>query len=298
MRPLLLMQADFDGLHDLSDRGRIFKSHADRVSVIEGHLFYDMNKDSGSKYVFDRRIPLSSKNLTIEGWIQSPITSSPTEIILGGTVDGSWIKGFYMGFLSSGFGFSTGSSSQDFAYISNFPTNKPVHFAWVFSNNNKKLYINGSVVLNEASSTAVSTPAYMTFGGGSSTNDANSFGSSAKIHQLIVWDGVKYTANFTPQYINYEQQDSYVSAIPDSAQLVSANFDGIITDRVLIKGTPTERKVVLYRRGDDKLIGKTWSDKAGNYRFENLDSSVEYYVLSIDYERNYNAVIQDMIRTA
>lgn len=299
MTPLFLLQADFDGLRDLSDRSRMLANISGRTSIIDGHYYYDLGGDSGARFQYDTRIPLDKKVFTIEGWINSAVsTSAVNEFIFGGLgVD--YNNGFYVGFVGDGFLLATGSGSRDRNAYGSFPVNQAVHFAWVMDGIRKKLYINGVKVLDAPITTGITKSPSMTFagGGGGIYDTIDTSPSFSKVHQLILWDDVRYTQNFTPEYIEYEQQQSYASEQLASGSVTRAGFDGVIADRVLIKGAPTERKVVLYRRGDDKLIGKTWSDKAGNYRFENLDRSVEYYVLSIDHTRNYNAVIQDMIRT-
>ncbi len=75
-----------------------------------------------------------------------------------------------------------------------------------------------------------------------------------------------------------------------------ANRHGSISGKVLIKGAPTSRQVICMGRVNKKVMATTWSDSAGNYRFDNLVKGSEYVCLAIDHTRNYNAVVQDMLR--
>ncbi|MFT0771298.1 hypothetical protein [Psychrobacter aquimaris] len=77
---------------------------------------------------------------------------------------------------------------------------------------------------------------------------------------------------------------------------VMSNHKGFVAGKVLIKGVPTARQVICVARANKKVIATTWSDDAGNYRFDNLVKGSEYICLAIDHTRNYNAVVQDMIR--
>lgn len=87
-----------------------------------------------------------------------------------------------------------------------------------------------------------------------------------------------------------------ISKLPKVRSAVPINYTGVISDKVLIKGVPSKRKVCLYHRDTNKLVKSTWSDHSGNYQFQDLSLRDDYYVLAVDHTRNYNAVIQDMIR--
>lgn len=298
MDALLLIQANSSGIADISSYSRDIPSKPERVSTINGRYYYDMGGDSGVKFRHDARLPLAQKIMTVEGWISSPVaTSQANEMLLGGFTSSGYNFGFYVGFAGDGFAFSTGDGIRDYSVIPNFPVGTPTHFAWVLNGARKLLYLNGVKVVDVALSRGVSVPSSITLGGMSPTNNPKGLQSRAKVHQFIIWDSVKYTANFTPNYIDYEQQYMGVNNLSVNGKTVPADYNGAIADKVLIKGVPTQRKVAIYKRGTNELVGVTWSDAAGNYRFDNLQSGIEYYVLSIDHERNYNAVIQDMIRT-
>lgn len=71
---------------------------------------------------------------------------------------------------------------------------------------------------------------------------------------------------------------------------------GSIKGQVLIKGVPAIRQVLCISRGNKAVVAKTWSKIDGGYQFDNLVRGSEYVCLALDHERNYNAVIQDMLR--
>lgn len=56
---------------------------------------------------------------------------------------------------------------------------------------------------------------------------------------------------------------------------------------------PVERRVRLFRMRDGIFIRETWSDAAGNYRFEWIDGAETYFVVSYDHAGLYRAVIAD-----
>lgn len=71
---------------------------------------------------------------------------------------------------------------------------------------------------------------------------------------------------------------------------------GFIAGTVKEKGNPDRplvRQVLLYSENTNMLVASTWSDAAGNYRFDNLDPAQRYTVISYDYKRLYRAVIAD-----
>ncbi len=71
---------------------------------------------------------------------------------------------------------------------------------------------------------------------------------------------------------------------------------GVIAGTVKEKGSPDKplvRQVLLYSENTNTLVASTWSDAAGNYRFDNLDPAQRYTVISYDHQRLYRAVIAD-----
>jgi hypothetical protein len=66
---------------------------------------------------------------------------------------------------------------------------------------------------------------------------------------------------------------------------------GTITGTVKIGTIPVARQVRLYDALSGVLLATTWSDAAGNYRFEQIIKGPEYTVSSVDHARGYNDVI-------
>jgi hypothetical protein len=70
---------------------------------------------------------------------------------------------------------------------------------------------------------------------------------------------------------------------------------GVISGVVTIENIPGARKVRLYRKHDGRLMRETWSAPTGHYSFNNIDPTLEYFVVAHDHLRVYNGVIQDML---
>ena len=65
------------------------------------------------------------------------------------------------------------------------------------------------------------------------------------------------------------------------------------------KGQPDQplvRRVQLVSENARVLVAETWSDATGAYRFELIDPSQRYTVVSYDYKQMYRAVIADNLR--
>ncbi len=76
--------------------------------------------------------------------------------------------------------------------------------------------------------------------------------------------------------------------------------DGAITGTVKVKGTPNNvpvsRKVRLIRDVDAICIREAWSDPVtGAYTFAEIDRTVSYTVLSLDYTESFRAVVADRV---
>jgi hypothetical protein len=71
---------------------------------------------------------------------------------------------------------------------------------------------------------------------------------------------------------------------------------GRIEGTVTIEGAPSARKVRLFDLRTGLLIAQTWSRPDGAYRFDYLDASRDYFVLSHDHIRQFNAVIADGVQ--
>lgn len=72
--------------------------------------------------------------------------------------------------------------------------------------------------------------------------------------------------------------------------------DGRIEGKVSIEGAAASRKVRLFDVLTGLLVAEAWSRKDGQYRFDFLDPSREYFVLAHDYVRQFNAVIADWVK--
>jgi len=72
---------------------------------------------------------------------------------------------------------------------------------------------------------------------------------------------------------------------------------GFIANTVKKKGDPVNlplrRKVRCYRETDGVMVGETFSDAAGNYRFDWLLTAYKYTVVSYDYEHTFRAAVAD-----
>jgi hypothetical protein len=74
---------------------------------------------------------------------------------------------------------------------------------------------------------------------------------------------------------------------------------GVIAGTVKEKGLPDQplvRRVQLISENANVLVAETWSDTAGNYRFEFIDAAQRYTVVSYDYKHLYRAVIADNLK--
>lgn len=298
MKPIILVQAAGDGLFDLSMKSKYVAVNVNRVIKASGHYYYDMGRDTATKWDRNSDFDITKKILTIEGWVQlSSATPTLTTDIFGAHSNGSWSHGIRVSLGGPRMVITTGSGDPDYGVYTSMPTDTPVHFAWVLDGTNKTLYVNGINVQSSAIVGGITTPTAMTFGYAAPDNNDRSTSSDTKVSQFIVWNGAKYLENFTPEYTVYKQQPLIQFAESDFFRYYSNQGKASIVDRVLIKGVPAMRKVCLYLRATNELIATTWSSDMGDYRFDNLMPNTEYYVLALDYERNYNAVIQDMIRT-
>jgi len=65
---------------------------------------------------------------------------------------------------------------------------------------------------------------------------------------------------------------------------------GYIADKVTINGLGVHRRVRCLEAVTFRLVGDTWSDTNGNYRFDNLSADLTYIVVSVDHENKYDPV--------
>lgn len=88
-------------------------------------------------------------------------------------------------------------------------------------------------------------------------------------------------------------------ALADACRNIHFGGGGKITGTVKEKGQPDHplvRQVLLYSENAHTLVATTWSDVTGNYRFEHLDPTQRYTVISHDYRQMYRAVIADNLK--
>lgn len=298
MQALLLIQSTPTGLIDLSPNSRPVVNDEALVSKISGHNYFNLNNTTKVTWI---ESTASLTNFTIEGWVNLPAKNSGstvTNVVLsnlsGAIVDGS----LYIAFRYDGavILFTASGGVNDYYSVPTTVTyGTPFHFAWVVDSGIKNLYINGVLAGSRAiPSYSRGLPSGSQLSFGHEPPDKNL--SNIDVAQLILWDGVKYRANFTPEFTIYGQASFYDMPSDAFNAFYPFNYNGVIADKVLIKGVAASRKVCLYLRATNDLVATTWSDNGGNYRFENLAPNVQYYVLALDHTRNYNAVIQDMLR--
>lgn len=300
MKALIFIQADTDGLSDLSPARRAITSDLSRVSFVNGIHYYNLGGDSVWSWPADAEFNADAI-YTIETW--AILSEGDYQALFASLQQSSAEKGilFFVGASNARLtnGGATGNDERLIPF--SIDASKPTHIAWVMDGVNKKLYVNGTLVGSSAIISAPSkTPYQLIFGGNQNFVTNVPYGSSkAKVSQFIFWDGVKYTENFVPQQTGFVAPTLLTMGGQNNvfSKIFSVYHDARIFDRVLIKGVPSKRKVCLYHRSTNELIATAWSDVAGNYHFDNLRPNTEYYVLALDHERNYNAVIQDMIRT-
>ncbi|MCS4509130.1 hypothetical protein [Xylophilus ampelinus] len=98
----------------------------------------------------------------------------------------------------------------------------------------------------------------------------------------------------------WDTQPLYGAAAPAlDALRVDVYFGGkgFIAGTVMRKGDPSnlplERQVLLYSEGTRLLVGSTWSDKAGDYAFRQVNLNDRYTVIAYDHRHAYRAVIAD-----
>lgn len=91
--------------------------------------------------------------------------------------------------------------------------------------------------------------------------------------------------------------DARFRAVSRSRRDIHFGGNGFIAGTVKQKATPVNqalvRRVQLISAQTNLLVAQIWSKSDGSYRFERIDSSQRYLVVSFDHERHYRAVIAD-----
>lgn len=93
--------------------------------------------------------------------------------------------------------------------------------------------------------------------------------------------------------------DWHFHPIPNGRKDIHFSGHGFIAGTVKEKGQPDQplvRRVQLVSENTRVLVAETWSDATGAYRFELIDLSQRYTVVSYDYKQMYRAVIADNLR--
>jgi hypothetical protein len=93
--------------------------------------------------------------------------------------------------------------------------------------------------------------------------------------------------------------DRCLRALPRRRSNIHFGGHGAIVGTVNEKGLPNQplvRKVQLISENANLLVAETWSDAEGNYRFDFLDQTQRYTVVSYDYKHLYRAVIADNLQ--
>jgi len=86
--------------------------------------------------------------------------------------------------------------------------------------------------------------------------------------------------------------------VPSPSGIGLNEWDGVgtIQGTVKIGATPASRKVRLFVSRTSMLVRETWSDANGNYSFQLLNTSMEFDIISMDYQNVYNHVIAARVK--
>lgn len=286
---------------------------------------------TGSRTIFD----LWSMDFTVECWFYLTsmaggpylfhFTRSPS-IRWAVQVDGS--TGYVNLYTSTGTGeqYNLGSTV--------FPLNQWVHLAVSKSGSTTRVFINGVSTYSSTSVTYPTGDMAVTIGSAQPWFNA-AYVSGYCGGFRIVNSRAKYTANFNPPIgldvqrfissrslvilggrtdppaspptqISFNETrirsnasiSAYRYLTKYSTDLSASPFtgSGVISGVIDIEGTGASRKVRLYNKSTGLLVSQVMSGADGAYTFINLDPSFEYFVVAHDYNRLYNAVIQDFIQ--
>lgn len=80
-----------------------------------------------------------------------------------------------------------------------------------------------------------------------------------------------------------------------AADRMPSNYVGSVYGTVSVAGNPVRRRVVLLDYASLAPLQSVWSNSNGNYEFKGVDLTQNYLVISQDYQRTYNAVVQDSV---
>lgn len=143
------------------------------------------------------------------------------------------------------------------------------------------------------------------------------YGASARIHAIAGGtpsglpafpDSVGVNAQVDLSRLNSPSNDRWdqgggydcqLRTIPGARRNIHFGGHGFIAGTVKERGTPglpdrpLARRVQLISENTNLLVAETWSDAVGTYRFEHIDPTQRYTVVSYDHQRLYRAVIAD-----
>ena len=75
----------------------------------------------------------------------------------------------------------------------------------------------------------------------------------------------------------------------DAPQGSTITLEGLITEEDI----PVSVQLYIYNKKTGELVSKTTSNKLGEYSFEQLDKTLEYFVTAYDKKYQYKSIIQD-----
>lgn len=81
------------------------------------------------------------------------------------------------------------------------------------------------------------------------------------------------------------------SAIPNYARTGFYGGNGIVTGHTKVGNVPVSCLVSILEHVSLDRVDFTRSSITGEYFFKNLNKSIQYTVIAIDYDKNYNDVI-------
>lgn len=276
MKEVVIIQANDNGMGSYSN-GTGFVNQVkelripDKNDIIDGEQYY---RFIGDNIILSHSpsFTISSNIFTIECWVTLKDTTQ-NNYIFGNIVNTNYDRGIYIGYRSTeGFSMAYGNGTRLYKYWGKIiEFNKPTHIAIVFNDSYFDCFINGVFIDRTNINFYIYDSGFMRCGGLGDTHTENFLGT---INSLIIWDGVKYTDNFTPLYISYDvNYNGYIDGVIQKKLSNDYNADK----------QPIDSKVYLYDTFDNNLVSayNTFSN-TGYYTFDKLRVDREYYIVAID----------------
>lgn len=110
--------------------------------------------------------------------------------------------------------------------------------------------------------------------------------SAPLFRSAVIANDLAYTLN-KPAAYSADLQQSWKNVWNNGV----ASIQGVTT----IENIPGARQVRLYDKSTGQLVNQTFSNAVGQYIFNNVDATREYFVVAHDHLRVYNGVISDML---